>query len=28
MRQRMQHSPVPRNRPAAVPMTLIIALQN
>ena len=28
MRERMQHSPVPRNRPAAVPMTLTIALQN
>jgi len=28
MRERMQHSPVPRNRPAAVPMTLKIALQN
>ncbi|MFZ0406769.1 MAG: hypothetical protein WAM11_01480 [Cyanobium sp.] len=28
MRERMQHSPVPRNRPAAVPMTLNIALQN
>jgi hypothetical protein len=28
MRDRMQHSPVPRNRPAAVPMTLTIALQN
>ncbi|MCX5956693.1 MAG: hypothetical protein NTW51_09900 [Cyanobacteria bacterium] len=28
MRERMQHSPVPRNRPAAVPLTLNIALQN
>ncbi len=28
MRERMQQSPVPRNRPAAVPMTLNIALQN
>ena len=28
MRERMQHSPVPRNRPAAVPMTLNIAVQN
>ena len=28
MRERMLHSPVPRNRPAAVPMTLNIALQN
>jgi len=25
MRERMQHSPVPRNRPAAVPLTLNIA---
>jgi len=28
MRERMLHSPVPRNRPVAVPMTLNIALQN
>jgi hypothetical protein len=28
MWERMQHSPVPRNRPAAVPLTLNIALQN
>jgi hypothetical protein len=28
MRERMQHSPVPRNRLAAVPMTLNIALQD
>ena len=28
MRERMQHSPVPRNRPAAVPLILNIALQN
>jgi hypothetical protein len=28
MRERMHHSPVPRNRPAAVPMTLNIALQD
>jgi len=28
MRERMEHSPVPRNRLAAVPMTLNIALQD
>jgi hypothetical protein len=28
MRERMLHSPVPRNRPVAVPMTLNIAIQN